>query len=117
MSQAIGKRCLITRKRKNEQMGLSRLLKFRIDAFSPEDIDRMIRMGWEDRTTFEAIKEQFGFSENEFVRFMRSQLPASAFLRWRKRIHRKGYLKQEKKSGIKQTRFKCPRQTVDGLTK
>ena len=98
-------------------MGLSRILKLKIDSFYPKDIDRMIRMGWEDRTTFEAIREQFQFSENEFVRFMRSQLPASHFSRWRKRIHRQGHLKQEKRRGFKQTRFKCTRQSVDGITK
>ncbi len=98
-------------------MGLSRLFKLKIDSFSPTDIDRMIRMGWEDRTTFEAIREQFQFSENEFVRFMRSQLPPSHFSRWRKRIHRQGHLKQEKRRGFKQTRFKCTRQSVDGITK
>ncbi len=98
-------------------MGLSRSLKLKIDSFSKDDIDRMIRMGWEDRTTFEAIKEQFRLSENEFVRFMRSQLGLSDFLRWRKRIHRQGHLKHEKKRGFKQDRFKCTRQSVDGITK
>jgi uncharacterized protein (TIGR03643 family) len=77
-------------------MGLSAALKSKIDSFSTDDIDRMIRMGWEDRTTFEAIQTQFRLSENEFVRLMRSQLSSSDFLRWRKRIHRHGHLKHEK---------------------
>jgi hypothetical protein len=33
--------------------------------FSTMDIDRVIEMAWEDRTTFDAIKIQFGLSENE----------------------------------------------------
>jgi uncharacterized protein (TIGR03643 family) len=98
-------------------MGLSRSLKIKIDSFSPAEIDRMIRMGWEDRTTYEAIQIQFNLSENQFVRFMRSQLTSAHFLRWRKRIHRQGHLKQEKKRGFVQTRFKCTRQSVDGITK
>lgn len=98
-------------------MGFSRQLKTKIDLLSPEDADRMVRMGWEDRTTFDAIEAQFSFTENEFVRFMRSQLSENAFFRWRKRIHRHGHLKQEKKIGIKTTRFKCSRQSVDGITK
>jgi uncharacterized protein (TIGR03643 family) len=98
-------------------MGLSRNLKSRIESFSSDEVDRMIRMGWEDRTTFEAIEEQFQLSENEFVRFMRSQLSTEHFLRWRKRIHRHGHLKQEKKRGFKQDRFKCTRQSIDGITK
>jgi uncharacterized protein (TIGR03643 family) len=98
-------------------MGLSRLLKKKIDSLTNEDVDRLVRMGWEDRSTFEAIKSQFGITENEFVRFMRTQLTEAAFSRWRKRIHHQGHLKHELKRGFKVTRFKCTRQTVDGLTK
>lgn len=95
----------------------TRSLKEKIALLSEEDINRMIRMGWEDRTTFEVIEKQFAFKENEFVRFMRSQLSKNAFERWRKRIHKHGHLKQEKKRGFKPTRFKCSRQSVDGITK
>lgn len=98
-------------------MSLPRALKEKIKSLSPEDIDRLIRMGWEDRTSFEAISHQFGFSENDFVRFMRSQLSASVFARWRKRIHHQGHLKHEVKSGLRTTRFKCTRQSVEGRTK
>lgn len=98
-------------------MGLSRALKNKIDLLTPTEVDRMIRMGWEDRTTFEAISEQFSFSENEFVRFMRTQLNSTDFLRWRKRIHNQGHLKHESKRGFKNTRFKCTRQSADGITK
>ena len=31
------------------------------------EIDRIIEMAWEDRTTFEAIKIQFGLSEKEIL--------------------------------------------------
>ena len=92
-------------------------LKNRIALLSASDADRLIRMGWEDRSTFEAITEQFGFTENDFVRFMRSQLKPSVFNRWRKRIHHQGHLKHEVKSGLRTTRFKCSRQTTDGITK
>ena len=98
-------------------MGISRSLKQKIKALSEEDMNRMVRMGWEDRTPFEAIKMQFSFTENEFVRFMRDQLSALAFKRWRKRIHHQGHLKHENKRGVKVTRFKCTRQSVDGVTK
>ncbi len=74
-------------------------------------------MGWEDRSTFDAIQKQFGFSENEFIHFMRFQLPTADFNRWRKRAHNQGQLKHEKKRGFKTTRFKCSRQSVDGVTK
>lgn len=98
-------------------MGISRELKKKVDSFSVDDQDRLIRMGWEDRTAFEDIRKQFGLSENEFVRFMRSQLSAAAFARWRARVRSQGHLKHEKKRGIKEMRFKCSRQSVDGITK
>jgi len=98
-------------------VGLSRTLKEKIDALSLEDIDRMVRMGWEDRTTFDAILFQFGFTENEFVKFMRTKLSSDSFTRWRRRAHEQGHLKHEVKRGFKKTRFKCRRQSIDGVTK
>ncbi len=98
-------------------MGQSRTLREKIESFSQQEKDRLVRMGWEDRTTFESIFNQFGLKENDFVRFMRTELSTSAFERWRKRIHNQGHLKHETKRGFKTTRFKCTRQTVDGITK
>ena len=34
---------------------------------SAVEIDRIIEMAWEDRTTFDAIKFQFGLSEQQFI--------------------------------------------------
>jgi uncharacterized protein (TIGR03643 family) len=98
-------------------MGSSRELKKKIADFSQDELDRLVRMGWEDRSTFEAIEVQFGLSENQFVKLMRTQLPAEVFARWRKRVHHQGHLKHESKRGFKVTRFKCSRQSVDGVTK
>lgn len=84
---------------------------------SHADTDRLIRMGWEDRTTFESITQQFGISPNEFVKFMRHQLDSQAFRRWRRRVFEQGQLKNEATRGFKTTRFKCSRQSVDGITK
>lgn len=98
-------------------MGISKLLKAKIESLSPEDQDRLIRMGWEDRTTFDVIEIQFGISPNEFVRFMRTQLDPKAFNLWRKRVHEQGHLKNEERRGFKTTLFKSTRQSVDGITK
>lgn len=98
-------------------MGVSSSFKSKIDALSDDDKNRMIRMGWEDRSTFESIAAQFSFSANDFVRYMRSQLSTTAFNRWRRRVHEQGQLKNESKRGFKVTRFKCTRQSVDGITK
>lgn len=98
-------------------MGISKKLKQKIESLSSEDKDRLVRMGWEDRTSFEVIKAQFGLTQNEFIRFMRTELGDKAFDRWRRRATQQGHLKHQKKSGISAERFKCRRQTVDGLTK
>ena len=50
------------------------------------DIDRIIEMAWEDRTPFEAIRFQFGFSEAEVIKLMRVELKRSSFNLWRKRV-------------------------------
>lgn len=84
---------------------------------SQDDADRIVRMAWEDRTTFEAIKSQFGLSANEVVQFMRTQLDESAFKRWRKRATTQGTLKHRSRVSYDEQRFKCSRQRLDGSTK
>ena len=85
--------------------------------FTATEKDRLVRMGWEDRTTFEVIEKQFGLTQNEFIRFMRTELDRKTYDRWRKRANQQGQLKHEKKRGFKTTRFKSSRQSVEGLTK
>lgn len=53
---------------------------------SPEKIDRIIEMAWEDRTPFDAIKAQFGLPESEVIALMRREMKASSFIMWRKRV-------------------------------
>lgn len=98
-------------------MGISKNLKSKFAALTADEVDRLVRMGWEDRTTFESIKEQFSLSPNDFVRLMRHSLDSRSFKRWRKRIHEQGHLKNGAQRGFKMTRFKCTRQSVDGITK
>lgn len=53
---------------------------------SPADIDRIIQMAWEDRTPFDAIKIQFGLTQGETEKLMRSNLSETSFKLWRKRV-------------------------------
>jgi uncharacterized protein (TIGR03643 family) len=55
-------------------------------SLSEADISRIIEMAWEDRTPFEAIEAQFGLNESAVVRLMRSEMKASSFKMWRKRM-------------------------------
>jgi|TARA_B100000780_G_scaffold1794_1_gene1555 uncharacterized protein (TIGR03643 family) len=53
---------------------------------SQKDIDRIIEMGWEDRTTFDDIKFQFDLLEKEVIAIMKANLKRTSFLNWRKRV-------------------------------
>ena len=55
-------------------------------ALTDQELDRVIEMAWEDRTSFEAIHYQFGLSEPEVIAVMRAELRPSSFRAWRKRV-------------------------------
>lgn len=74
------------------------------------ETDRIIEMAWEDRTPFEAIKFQFGFSEASVIKLMRKELKLSSFKLWRKRVHSGVSKKHLYKRSEEITRFKCSRQ-------
>ena len=95
-------------------MSISRRLKEKFDAYSPDEADRIRRMGWEDRTSYTAITHQFNLTPSELVHFMRYYLDASSFRRWRRRVFEQGRLKNEPHSDY---RFKCRSQRLDGSTK
>lgn len=80
------------------------------DQLSMRDQDRIIEMAWEDRTPFEAILFQFGFSESMVIKVMRSNLKRSSFNRWRKRVNSGVSQKHVKKRDPDMNRFKCSRQ-------
>lgn len=72
--------------------------------------DRIIEMAWEDRTSFESIKAQFGYSESQVIALMRRQLKRSSFNLWRKRVNSGVSIKHEKLRSEAVNRFKCSRQ-------
>ena len=50
------------------------------------DISRVIEMAWEDRTSFDAIEQQFGLNEAAVISLMRRELKLSSFKMWRERV-------------------------------
>ena len=72
-------------------------------------IDRIIEMAWEDRTTFEAIRFQFGLKEQEVINLMRREMKPSSFKLWRKRVQGRK-TKHEQLRTFEKGRFKCSRQ-------
>ena len=73
------------------------------------DIDRIIEMAWEDRTTFDAILETFCLNETEVISLMRRNLKPSSFRLWRKRVSGRK-TKHLAKRNFELGRFKCSRQ-------
>ncbi|MFO7721264.1 MAG: TIGR03643 family protein [Gillisia sp.] len=77
--------------------------------FTEREIDRIIEMAWEDRTTFEAIEYQFKITEAEVIEIMRLQLKPNSFRLWRKRVQGRK-TKHQKLRENEVGRFKCSRQ-------
>jgi uncharacterized protein (TIGR03643 family) len=80
-----------------------------IQEFSDQDIDRIIEMAWEDRTPFDAIKTQFGLTEQAVRNLMKKKLKFSSYRLWRNRVE--SCKTKHRKSRISEiNRFKCDRQ-------
>ena len=76
---------------------------------SVADIDRIIEMAWEDRTSFEAIEMQFGLKQQDVIKLMRKEMKPGSFKLWRERT--KGRSAKHKALRIDEVdRFKCSRQ-------
>jgi len=77
--------------------------------FTTSEIDRIIEMAWEDRTTFEAIKMQFNLDEQGVINLMRREMKPSSFKMWRARVQGRK-TKHQKLREFEKGRFKCSRQ-------
>lgn len=76
---------------------------------SSEDIDRIIEMAWEDRTPFDAIKNQFGLSEQQVIELMRREMKPSSWRMWRARVQGRA-TKHIALAGTEDPSFKANRQ-------
>jgi uncharacterized protein (TIGR03643 family) len=74
-----------------------------------KDIDRIVEMAWEDRTTFEAIEIQFGLKEKDVIDLMRREMEISSFKMWRKRTNGR-HTKHTVLRNTEINRFRCSRQ-------
>lgn len=79
--------------------------KSKLKNFSEEDIDRIIQMAWEDRTTFDVIEKQFGINQDGVIKIMRKNLKRRSFEIWRKRTSGRK-TKHKSLGNIKLPRFK-----------
>ena len=81
----------------------------KLPELSPEIIDRIVEMAWEDRTPFEAIEVQYGLQEKDVISIMRREMKASSFRMWRKRVSGRK-TKHLEKRGFIEGRFKSDNQ-------
>jgi uncharacterized protein (TIGR03643 family) len=79
--------------------------------FEESELDRIIEMAWEDRTSFEAIKIQFGLNEQEVRNLMKFYLKKRSYVLWRKRVE-KNIIKHSKKRSSTILKFKSNQQRL-----
>ena len=85
-------------------------------VFSPRELDRIIEMAWEDRTSFDAIEKQFGIVEKDVIKLMRKELKEKSFKMWRKRVQGRS-TKHSRMSSTYKLRFKSNSQRQITLNK
>lgn len=79
-------------------------------SLSTRDIDRIVEMAWEDRTTFDAIQEQFGLSQPQVIALMRAEMKQSSFKMWRERVTGRNTKHNQKRDAESVKRFKSKMQ-------
>lgn len=58
----------------------------KVKLMNEAQISEIVALAWDDETTFDAIKRQFGLSEDEVIKLMRLNMKPSSFRMWRKRV-------------------------------
>lgn len=70
-----------------------------------EEVSGIIRMAWEDRTSFEEIKKKTGLVEADVIKLMRREMKPSSYRMWRKRVSgrktKHGKIFKESRSALK----------------
>lgn len=61
-------------------------MKSDLNHLSPAQTNLLIRLAWEDRSSFEQIEKRTGLREAEVIRVMRRELKPGSFRRWRARV-------------------------------
>lgn len=79
------------------------------EGFTDRDINRVIEMAWEDRTTFDAIEAQFGLTEKQVIQLMKREMKLKSWKMWRERVQGRS-TKHAAKRNFKEGRHKCSRQ-------
>lgn len=78
-------------------------------GLTDRDVNRIVEMAWEDRTTFDAIEEQFGLKEAQVIKLMKREMKLSSWKMWRERVQGRK-TKHAAKRIFAEGRHKCSRQ-------
>jgi len=90
---------------RNLQLGFTMAL----PEFSEGEIDRIIQMAWEDRTSFDVITRQFGLTPGQTIKLMRREMSPRSFRMWRARTAGRK-TKHAALRGFEVGRFRAPTQ-------
>jgi uncharacterized protein (TIGR03643 family) len=55
-------------------------------TFTDIDIEQIILMAWGDTIPFETIEREYGLTETEVRKLMRTHQSEKTYIRWRKRV-------------------------------
>ena len=78
-------------------------------GLTDRDVNRIVEMAWEDRTTFDSIEDQFGLKEADVIKLMKREMKLSSWKMWRERVQGRK-TKHAAKRDVKEGRHKCSRQ-------
>ena len=68
------------------------------------NLSEVVQLAWADDVPFDAIRKQYGFSENQVKKIMRSILKRPSFRLWRRRVTNRK-MKHDRCDVIDQYRF------------
>ncbi|MEO0511036.1 MAG: TIGR03643 family protein [Verrucomicrobiota bacterium] len=61
-------------------------MKAKLKTLPLQQVNQIVRMAWEDRTSFEQIERRTGLTEAEVIKLMRRELKPRSFILWRERV-------------------------------
>ena len=74
-------------------MSISNELKQRFKSLTEKESEKLKKMAWEYKTSYQDIKKQFKFSPSEVEKFMRFYLMEKDFKRWKIKLQKRFNLK------------------------
>lgn len=81
-------------------MGKSRKTIKLFNSFTEDQVKKIIKMAWDDRTTYKEIEKLYKLGPNEVEKFMQHHLSDKDFIRWKKRLSKRFNFKGKRSKEI-----------------